>query len=67
MKFFTADGKEVSTVVRGENYISMIDPATFRDVRRIETQPGPGMVVFHPTVSWHSSCPASRRSLKLLT
>jgi DNA-binding beta-propeller fold protein YncE len=37
MKFFTADGKEVSTVVRGENYISVIDPATFRDVRRIET------------------------------
>jgi YVTN family beta-propeller protein len=38
----------VWVVVRGENYISVIDPATFKEVRRIETQPGPGMVVFHP-------------------
>jgi YVTN family beta-propeller protein len=46
--FFTADGKEVWVVVRGENYISVIDPATFNEVRRIETRPGPGMVLFHP-------------------
>jgi YVTN family beta-propeller protein len=46
--FFTSDGKEVWVVVRGENYISVIDPATFNEVRRIETQPGPGMVAFHP-------------------
>jgi YVTN family beta-propeller protein len=46
--FFTADGKEVWVVVRGENYISVIDPTTFTEVRRIETRPGPGMVVFHP-------------------
>ena len=46
--FFTADGKEVWAVVRGENYLSVIDPNTFREISRIETAPGPGMVLFHP-------------------
>lgn len=46
--FFSADGKEVWAVVRGENYISVIDPNTFKETRRIETAPGPGMVLFHP-------------------
>jgi YVTN family beta-propeller protein len=46
--FFTADGKEVWAVVRGENYISVIDPNTFKETRRIDTTPGPGMVLFHP-------------------
>jgi len=46
--FFTADGKEVWAVVRGENYISVIEPSTFKEIRRIETAPGPGMVLFHP-------------------
>jgi len=46
--FFTADGKEVWAVVRGENYLSVIDPNTFRETSRIETAPGPGMVLFHP-------------------
>ena len=46
--FFSADGKEVWAVVRGENYISVIDPSTFTETRRIETAPGPGMVLFHP-------------------
>ena len=35
-------------VVRGENYISVIDPVTFKETDRIETAPGPGMVLFHP-------------------
>src|SRR5437868_4403197 len=46
--FFTADGKEAWVVVRGENYISVIDPSTFKETRRIETPNGPGMVLFHP-------------------
>jgi YVTN family beta-propeller protein len=46
--FFTADGREVWVVVRGENYISVIDPVTFKEKRRIETTAGPGMVQFHP-------------------
>lgn len=46
--FFTADGREVWTVVRGENYISVIDPNTFKETRRIDTTAGPGMVQFLP-------------------
>lgn len=44
--FFTTDGKEVWVVVRGQDYISVIDPNTFKEVRRIETAAGPGMVLF---------------------
>jgi YVTN family beta-propeller protein len=46
--FFTTNGREVWAVVRGEDYISVINPATFKEVRRIETTGGPGMVMFHP-------------------
>jgi YVTN family beta-propeller protein len=46
--FFTADGREVWAVVRGENYISVIDPLTFKEKKRIETTAGPGMVQFLP-------------------
>ena len=46
--FFTADGREVWVVVRGENYISVINPTTFKETGRIDTTPGPGMVLFHP-------------------
>ena len=46
--FFTADGKEVWSVVRGESYIAVIDPITFKETGRIATSPGPGMVLFHP-------------------
>jgi YVTN family beta-propeller protein len=34
--------------VRGENYILVIDPRAMREVRRIETANGPGMVLFSP-------------------
>ncbi len=46
--FFSADGKEVWVVVRGEDYISVIDPVSFKETRRIQTDLGPGMVQFHP-------------------
>lgn len=46
--FFTPRGDEVWAVVRGESHISVIDPKTFEEKRRIPTSPGPGMVIFHP-------------------
>ncbi|HEY4073005.1 MAG TPA: hypothetical protein VGM52_07865 [Herbaspirillum sp.] len=46
--FFTANGKEAWVVVRGEDYISVIDPHTFKETRRIQTDVGPGMVQFTP-------------------
>lgn len=46
--FYTADGKEVWVVVRGEDYISVIDAKTFKETQRIQTTVGPGMVQFMP-------------------
>lgn len=46
--FFTVNGKEAWVVVRGENYISVIDPNSYKEKARIETMPGPGMVQFYP-------------------
>lgn len=45
--FFTPDGKEVWVTVRGENYISVIDPLSFEEKTRITTPNGPGMQIFH--------------------
>jgi len=46
--FFTADGQEVWVTVRGENYISVIDPNQMKEIRRIELANGPGMTMFGP-------------------
>ncbi len=46
--FFTQDGSEVWVTVRGENYVSVIDPATFEEKTRIVTPGGPGMTIFSP-------------------
>ena len=34
--------------VRGENYVSLIDPAQMKEMRRIELANGPGMTMFGP-------------------
>jgi YVTN family beta-propeller protein len=44
--FFTPDGKEAWIVVRGEDYLAVIDPSTFKEISRIRTTSGPGMVIF---------------------
>jgi YVTN family beta-propeller protein len=46
--FFRTDGRELWVAVRGENYVSIIDPVKMKEVRRIETANGPGMVLFRP-------------------
>jgi hypothetical protein len=48
-------------VVRGEDYISVIDPQTFKETRRIQTAVGPGMVQFLPDNKLASRYRASRR------
>src|SRR5208283_5202592 len=35
--FFTPDGTELWATVRGENYISVIDPIKMQEIRRIQT------------------------------
>jgi YVTN family beta-propeller protein len=46
--FFTPDGRELWVAVRGENYVSVIDPVALRETRRIVTSDGAAMVVFRP-------------------
>ena len=42
--FFRPDNTELRVAVRGEDYISVIDPVQMKEVRRIQTANGPGMV-----------------------
>ena len=42
--------------MRGQDYIAVIDPNTYRETRRIETTPGPGMVIFHPNGKYAYVC-----------
>jgi YVTN family beta-propeller protein len=44
--FFTADGQELWVTVRGEDYISVIDPNQMKEIRRMELANGPGMTIF---------------------
>jgi YVTN family beta-propeller protein len=44
--FFTVDGRELWVTVRGEDYISVIDPSQMKEIRRIELANGPGMTMF---------------------
>ncbi|MGC8140704.1 YncE family protein, partial [Salmonella enterica] len=46
--FFTPDGKEVWVTVRGEDYIAVLDPTTYKETGRIKTPGGPGMTIFSP-------------------
>jgi YVTN family beta-propeller protein len=46
--FFTQDGREVWVVVRGEDYISVLDGTTYREKTRITVPYGPGMTIFSP-------------------
>jgi DNA-binding beta-propeller fold protein YncE len=46
--FFTPDGRELWVTVRGEDYISVIDPVKMIEVRRVQLANGPGMTMFGP-------------------
>ena len=49
--FFTPDGRELWVTVRGEDYISVIDPVKMIEVRRIQLANGPNIVMPGP-FSW---------------
>jgi YVTN family beta-propeller protein len=46
--FFTSNGRELWVTVRGEDYVSVIDPKAMREIRRIRLANGPGMTMFGP-------------------
>ncbi|MCB2410724.1 YncE family protein [Hymenobacter lucidus] len=45
---FRPNGKQVWVTVRGEDYVSVIDVTTLREIRRIPVANGPGQVAFSP-------------------
>src|SRR5262249_27337569 len=54
--FFTPDGKEVWVTVRGENYVSVLDGATYEEKARIIVPGGPGMQIFSPDGTYGYVC-----------
>jgi YVTN family beta-propeller protein len=46
--FFTHDGSEVWVTVRGEDYVAVLDGATYVEKMRITVPNGPGMTIFSP-------------------
>src|SRR6201993_441694 len=54
--FFTPNGRELWATVRGENYVSVIDPQKMKEIRRIETANGPGMTMFGPDGKYAFVC-----------
>jgi YVTN family beta-propeller protein len=46
--FFTPNGRELWVTVRGEDYVSVIDPMKMSEIRRIRVANGPGMTMFGP-------------------
>src|SRR6201998_2372330 len=54
--FFTVDGKEVWAVVRGENYVSVLDGTTYREKTRITVPNRPGMTILSPDGKYGQLC-----------
>src|SRR5262245_38186939 len=46
--FFTQDGSEVWVTVRGEDYVAVLDGATYAEKSRITVPNGPGMTILSP-------------------
>jgi YVTN family beta-propeller protein len=54
--FFTPNGAEVWVTIRGENYISVLDSATYEEKTRITVPGGPGMQIFSPDGKYGYVC-----------
>jgi YVTN family beta-propeller protein len=54
--FFTPNGDEVWVTVRGEDYISVLDPRTYEEKTRITVPSGPGMQIFSPDGKYAYVC-----------
>jgi YVTN family beta-propeller protein len=54
--FFTPNGAEVWVTIRGENYISVLDPGTYEEKTRITVPGGPGMQSFSPDGKYGYVC-----------
>jgi YVTN family beta-propeller protein len=54
--FYTPNGSEVWISVRGQNYLSVLDAATYREKLRVNTPNGPGMTIFSPDGQYAYAC-----------
>src|ERR1700754_4382768 len=54
--FYTPNGREVWVTVRGEDYVSVLDAATFQEQTRIKLPNGPGMTIFSPDGTYGYVC-----------
>jgi YVTN family beta-propeller protein len=54
--FFTPNGRELWVTVRGEDYVSVLDTASFEEKARLKTPGGPGMTTFSPDGSYGYVC-----------
>ncbi len=65
--FYTPDGKEVWVTVRGEDYVAVLDGATYEEKTRIPVAPGPGMQIFSPDGKYGYVCSSFTPQLSVVT
>src|ERR1700745_1544160 len=65
--FFTTDGSEVWIVVRGENYVSVLDGTTYEEKTRITVPNGPGMTIFSPDGKYGYVCSSFTPETEVIT
>lgn len=64
--FFTPDGREVWVTVRGEDYVLVLDGATYGEKTRIPVAPGPGMQIFSPDGKYGYVCSSFTPQLSII-
>ena len=65
--FFTMDGTEVWVVVRGENYVSVLNGTTYEEKTRITVPNGPGMTIFSPDGKYGYVCSSFTPETEIIT
>ncbi|HEY2226577.1 MAG TPA: YncE family protein [Xanthobacteraceae bacterium] len=65
--FYTMDGSEVWVVVRGENYVSVLDGTTYQEKTRITVPNGPGMTIFSPDGKYGYVCSSFTPETEVIT
>src|SRR5580693_8287491 len=65
--FFTMDGTEVWVVIRGENYVSVLDGTTYEEKTRITVPNGPGMTIFSPDGKYGYVCSSFTPETEVIT
>jgi DNA-binding beta-propeller fold protein YncE len=61
------DGSEVWVVIRGENYVSVLDGTTYEEKTRITVPNGPGMTIFSPDGKYGYICSSFTPEAEVIT